>query len=65
MTESEILAVVEQLNRVEVKGETNLDTLLGCISFLKHKANILKSERLKQAQPEITFEAEGVRNNGR
>lgn len=65
MNEGEIIAVVSELNKVEVKGEANLDIMLGCISFLRRKANEMKRERLKNAQPEMTFEPEGVDGNGR
>lgn len=37
MTPQEIQAVISELNRITVSGESNLDILLGCISFLKSK----------------------------
>ena len=37
MTENEIKALIFELNRIEVKGEENLDVLLGCIKFLRIK----------------------------
>lgn len=37
MTEAEIKAVISELNRIEVKGEKNMDILLGCINYLRHK----------------------------
>lgn len=37
MTLQEIQAVISELNRLSVSGESNLDILLGCISFLKSK----------------------------
>lgn len=37
ITEAEVKAVISELNRIEVKGEQNMDILLGCISFLKMK----------------------------
>lgn len=37
MTKQEIAAMISELNRITVSGESNLDILLGCITFLKSK----------------------------
>lgn len=37
MTPQEMQALIMELNKIEVKGEANLDVLLGCITFLKSK----------------------------
>lgn len=42
MTEAEIKALISELNRIEVKGEKNLDILLGCIKFLHIKLKELE-----------------------
>ena len=67
MNENEIMAVISELNRIEVHGDKNLDILLGCISFMKSKVKEIeriKKECLKNAKPEIEFNSEGVVNNG-
>jgi hypothetical protein len=51
MTVSEIKAVISELNRIDVKGETNLDILLGCIKFLKLKA---REAEKAEMPPKIT-----------
>ena len=47
MTEAEILAMISELNKIEVRGEQNLDTLLACIGFLKNRASVLKEKRVR------------------
>lgn len=37
MTPEEIKAVISELNRLTISGESNLDILLGCIRFMKDK----------------------------
>ncbi len=40
-----LLAVIRALNKIEVRGEDNLDILLGCIMTLKRmQAELEKSE---------------------
>lgn len=46
MNEAEILAMIKELNTIEVKGEGNMDTLLSIIRFLHVKADALKEQRL-------------------
>lgn len=52
MSEAEILAIINQLNAIEVHGEKNLDTLLAVIEFLKGKAAACRQQRLKPKEPE-------------
>ncbi len=47
MGEAEILGVIKELNKIEVNGEDNLDTLLTVIRFLKIRANELKKKRIE------------------
>ena len=51
MSIAEIKAVISELNRIDVQGEKNLDILLGCIRFLKMKANEMSKENMP---PDIT-----------
>lgn len=44
----EINALINELNRVEVKGEANLDVLLGCIKFLKSKRAEVQAKAEKE-----------------
>lgn len=62
MNIAEIKAVISELNRIEVKGEVNLDILLGCINFLKHK---VKEASKVDMPPEVTENTpKEVDNNG-
>ena len=48
MTPQEIQAVISELNRLTVRGEANLDILLGCITFLKSKLHPVQKEEVTE-----------------
>lgn len=50
MNEAEILAMIKELNTIEVRGEQNLDTLLTIIRLLQDRARALRDERLRAMQ---------------
>lgn len=50
MNEAEILAMIKELNTIEVRGEQNLDTLLTIIRLLQDRARSLRDERLRAMQ---------------
>ena len=66
MNEAEILAMIKELNTIEVRGEQNLDTLLAIIRLLQDRARSLRNERLKAmrnpapSDEEISGMLEGV-----
>lgn len=43
-----ITAVIQTLDRVEVRGKPNLDMLLGCINALERLAKELEKEETKE-----------------
>ena len=64
MSIAEIKAVISELNRIEVKGEDNLDILLGCIKFLKHKVKEFCPEVSNMPKPITDSTPAEVSDNG-
>lgn len=49
MTEAEMLTIISELNAIEVRGEENLDRLLGVIKFINFKRQDMMQARLAAA----------------
>ena len=49
MTEAEMLTIISELNAIEVRGEENLDRLLGVIKYINFKRHDMLQAMLAAA----------------